>query len=129
RTLKAESVFKGRDLKAPKVTEVFKDERVSVLAVENNHFPDRAKAKMAHRSFAYRFNAPDKSIVFSGDTAYSPGLVELAKGADILVCEAMTMANKRQMEATNRGNTNTESIGRHVLETHSSTEDVARRAA
>jgi len=41
------------------------------------------------------------------------------------------MASRRQqLEAANRGNTaNTESIARHVLETHSSTEDVGRMAA
>jgi len=129
RTVKAETVFKGRDLSAPKVTEVFKDERVTVQAVENNHFPDRAKARMAHRSFAYRFNAPDRSIVLSGDTAYSPGLIELARGADVFVCEAMTMANQRQLQGRQQGAGNGESIGRHVLETHSSTEDVGRMAA
>lgn len=129
RTVKAETVFKGRDLAAPKVTEVFKDERVTVQAIENTHFPDRAKAKMAHRSFAYRFNAPDRSIVFSGDTAYSPGLVELARGADVFVCEAMTMASQRQMQGRQQGAGNTESVGRHVLETHSSTEDVGRMAS
>ena len=93
RTVKAEAVFKGRDLSAPKVTEVFKDERVTVQAIENTHFPDRAKAKMAHRSFAYRFNAPDRSVVLPAIRRYSPGLVELARGADVFVCEAMTMAN------------------------------------
>jgi ribonuclease BN (tRNA processing enzyme) len=129
RTVKAESVFKGRDLSAPKITEVFKDERVAVQAVENAHFADRAKEKMTHRSFAYRFNTPDRSIVFSGDTAYSPGLVELARGADVFVCEAMSMSMRTQLEGTNRGNTNTESIGRHVLETHTSTEEVGRMAA
>lgn len=130
RTVKAENIFKGHDLAAPKVTEVFKDARVTVQAIENAHFPDRAKAKMTHRSFAYRFNAPDRSIVFSGDTTYSPSLVELARGADLFVCEAMTMAFYRQSEATNRGNAgNGESIGRHVLETHSSTEEVGRMAA
>jgi len=129
RTVKAETVFKGRDLNAPKVTEVFKDEHVTVLAVENAHFPDRAKAKMAHRSFAYRFNAPDRSIVLSGDTAYSPGLVELARGADVFVCEAMTMATQRQLQGRAQGPATGESVGRHVLETHSSTEDVGRMAS
>jgi ribonuclease BN (tRNA processing enzyme) len=129
RTAKAEEVFKGHDLSAPKVTEVFKDEHVTVQAVENTHFSDRAKAKMTHRSFAYRFNAPDRSIVLSGDTAYSPGLVELARGADVFLCEAMTMANYRQLQGRQQGAaSNTESIGRHVLETHSTTEDVGRMA-
>jgi ribonuclease BN (tRNA processing enzyme) len=129
RTVKAETIFKGHDLSAPRVTEVFKDERVTVLAAENAHFPDRAKEKMTYRSFAYRFNASDRSIVFSGDTAYSPGLVELARNADVLVCEAMTMARHQQLLGDNRGNAaNAESIERHVLETHSTTEDVGKMA-
>ena len=128
RTVKADAIFKGRDLAAAKVTQVYKDARVTVQAVENTHFPDRAKEKMPHRSFAYRFNAPDRSIVLSGDTAYSPGLVELARGADVLVCEAMTMAMQKQL-AGRLGAGGGESINRHVLETHSTTEDVGRMAA
>lgn len=80
---------------------------------------------MPYRSFAYRFNAPDRSIVFSGDTAYSTGLIELARGADILVCEAMTAATRQQFAGADP---NAESIGRHVLETHVSTEEVGRMA-
>ena len=126
RTVRPETIFSGKDFSAPKVTEVFRDERVTVSAVENAHFPDRAKEKMPYRSFAYRFNAADRSFVFSGDTAYSANLVELARGVDYFVCETMTAAS-RQGLAGNAGG-NTESIGRHVLETHSSTEDVGRMA-
>ena len=129
RTIKAETIFSGRDLAAAKVTEVYKDARVTVQAVENTHFPDRAREKMAHRSFAYRFNAPDRSIVLSGDTAYSPGLVELARGADVFVCEAMTMAQQKTLAGRQQGAGGGESINRHVLETHSTTEDVGRMAA
>jgi ribonuclease BN (tRNA processing enzyme) len=130
RTVRPETIFSGHDVSAPKVSEVYRDDRVTVLATENTHFPDRAKEKMPYRSFAYRFNTPTRSFVFSGDTAYSTGLIELARGADVFVCEAMSMANRRQMEA-NRGNNaaNGESISRHVLETHSSTEEVGRMAA
>ena len=130
RTVRPETVFSGHDVAAPKVTEVFRDERVTVLAAENAHFPDRAKAKMPYRSFAYRFNTPTRSFVFSGDTAYSTGLIELARGADVFVCEAMSMANRRQLEENRGANAaNTESINRHVLETHSSAEEVGRMAA
>ncbi|MGB0958832.1 MAG: MBL fold metallo-hydrolase [Halocynthiibacter sp.] len=38
---------------------------------------------------AYRFDAHGKSIVFSGDTTYLPRMADFAKGADILVHEAM----------------------------------------
>src|SRR5205814_6683406 len=40
-------------------------------------------------SYAFRFDAKDRSIVISGDTAYAPDLAEFAKGADVLVHEVM----------------------------------------
>src|SRR6267378_423497 len=38
-------------------------------------------------NFAYKFETPDGSIVFSSDTNYNPKLAEFAKGADVLVHE------------------------------------------
>ncbi len=40
-------------------------------------------------AFAYRFDTPDRSIVISGDTLPSETLIALARGADVLVHEAM----------------------------------------
>src|SRR3546814_12383282 len=40
-------------------------------------------------ALAYRFDFPDRSIVFSGDTRASDNLTALAAGADILVHEAI----------------------------------------
>jgi ribonuclease BN (tRNA processing enzyme) len=131
RMVDPKTIFRGRDLTAPKITEVFKDDRVTVQAVENTHFPDRAKAKMDYRSFAYRFNTPARSIVFSGDTAYSENLIQLATGADLFVCEVLGTGNGPNANARGPApnNDNTESIGRHVRETHSTPEEVGRMAA
>jgi ribonuclease BN (tRNA processing enzyme) len=127
RTVRPETLYAGHDVSAPKITEVLRDERVTVSAVENAHFPDRAKEKMPYRSFSYRFNTPDRSIVFSGDTAYSTNLIELARGADVFVCEVRGTAGQ---QANGRGApASGESIARHVVETHSSAEDVGRMAA
>jgi ribonuclease BN (tRNA processing enzyme) len=131
RTVDPKTIFHGRDLAAPKITEVFKDDKVAVLAVENTHFPDRAKAKMDYRSFAYRFNTATRSIVFSGDTAYSDNLIELARGADVFVCEVLgnAAATNTPGAAAAPINNNTESIARHVRETHSTPADVGKMAA
>ena len=40
-------------------------------------------------NFAYKFETPDGMIVFSSDTDYNPKLAEFAKGADVLVHEAI----------------------------------------
>src|SRR5215467_6754818 len=62
--------------------EVMRNDDVKVTAARVRHPP-------ITQAYAYRFDCPDRSIVISGDTAYSPELVSLAKGADVLVCESM----------------------------------------
>ena len=61
---------------------VFADERVTVTTTLVNHPP------FAH-AFAYRIDTRDRSIVISGDTTPSEALIALARGADVLVHEAM----------------------------------------
>jgi ribonuclease BN (tRNA processing enzyme) len=133
RTVLPESLFHGHDLAATsKPAAVFKDERVTVLSIENTHFPDRSKAAMPYRSLAYRFESKTRSIVLSGDTAYSKNLVDLAQGADVFVCEVIDQAIHDQMAAQAKaaaeaGNPN--SISRHVADTHSTPTDVGRMAS
>ncbi|MEA3139039.1 MAG: hypothetical protein QOK23_1208 [Gammaproteobacteria bacterium] len=57
---------------------VMGDDNVRVTATLVNHPP-------VVPSFAYRFDASDRSIVISGDTTRSDNLVKLAQGADVLV--------------------------------------------
>src|SRR5438128_4240988 len=40
-------------------------------------------------NYAWRFDTPDRSLVFSGDTAPSEAMIALAQGADVLVHEVM----------------------------------------
>jgi ribonuclease BN (tRNA processing enzyme) len=133
RTQGPESLFTGRDLAAPRISDVFRDGRVTVRAVENTHFPERAMKQMAYRSLSYRFDMADRSVVFSGDTAYSPTLVDLARNADLFVCETIEVAlyqrlrQQAEQEEAKTGNRN--SVARHIVETHSTTEDVGRMAA
>jgi ribonuclease BN (tRNA processing enzyme) len=61
---------------------VLRNDRVTVTCAVVNHPP-------IHPALAYRFDFPERSIVFSGDTTKVDALVTLAKGADVLVHEAM----------------------------------------
>jgi ribonuclease BN (tRNA processing enzyme) len=61
---------------------VMQDENVKVTAALVDHPP-------VVPAFAYRFDAADRSIVFSGDTARSESVVRLARGADVLVHSAL----------------------------------------
>ncbi len=124
--------FRGHDVQATKEPlRIFADDRVVVSAVENTHYPPRSTARMPYRSIALRFDSRQRSIVFSGDTAYSANLVKLARGADVFVCEIIDPSVLEQMrtrarESAAAGNPN--NIYRHVAETHSSPADVARMA-
>lgn len=57
---------------------IMRDENVTVTATLVDHPP-------VVPAFAYRFDAPDRSIVISGDTRPCDNLLKLAKGADVLV--------------------------------------------
>ena len=133
RTTRPEQLFHGHDVAAEAApVQVFKDDRLTVTAVENTHFPDRAKAAMRYRSLAYRLQTETRSIVISGDTAYSKNLVTLAKGADFFVCELIdqpqydvNLAAAQREKAQGREN----SVAQHVVETHSNNAEVGRMAA
>lgn len=75
--------FEGHDIQADGV--FFQDDRVKVTAVENTHY--HGAAPSADKSYAYRFDTPDRSVVFCGDSGPSEALTRLATGADVLVCE------------------------------------------
>ena len=62
--------------------DVMSDGNVKVTAALVDHPP-------VVPAFAYRFDARDRSIVISGDTAPSQNLVKLASGADVLVHSVM----------------------------------------
>ena len=61
---------------------VMSDENMRVTAALVDHPP-------VVPAFGYRFDARDRSIVISGDTAPSDNLVRLAQGADVLVHAVM----------------------------------------
>jgi ribonuclease BN (tRNA processing enzyme) len=77
-------------------------------------------------AYAYRFDAHDRSVVISGDTAYAPALAEFAKGADVLVHEVMYLP---AVEALVRRLPNATRLRDHLLASHTLPEDVGKIAA
>jgi ribonuclease BN (tRNA processing enzyme) len=61
---------------------VMQDENVKVSAIVVEHPPVKP-------ALGYRFDFHDRSIAFSGDTAPLQAVAQMAKGADVLVHEAM----------------------------------------
>jgi ribonuclease BN (tRNA processing enzyme) len=102
---------------------VMEDDRVRVTAALVDHYTLKP-------SFAYRFDARTRSgarsVVFSGDTAPSASLVELARGADVLVHEVMY---KPALEKLTAASDNAPTLLDHLLKSHTTTEQVGKIAA
>jgi ribonuclease BN (tRNA processing enzyme) len=97
---------------------VMQDENVRVRAAVVHHPP-------VAPAFAYRFDAPDRSIVISGDTSPTASLIELADGADVLVHEAMFVPGVERMVARVP---NAPALRRSILSHHTTAEDAGRVA-
>ena len=95
---------------------VYEDAHIRVTSATVDHYTVKP-------AFAYRFDTPDRSIVVSGDTTFSENLVRLARGADLLIHEAMYLPGIRQLAGGNA------SLMRHLLQSHSTTEQVGLVAA
>lgn len=78
----------------------------------------------------YRFDYKGRSLVLSGDTAASPALVTNARGADLLVHEALQPRLVEQMThlLDRRGLPGTAQITRDILDYHASPELAAEQA-
>jgi ribonuclease BN (tRNA processing enzyme) len=77
-------------------------------------------------SFAYRFDTPDRSIVISGDTAPADSIVSLAKGADVLVHDALYPEGVDRLVAAVP---NAATLKKSILSHHTTAADAGRIAA
>src|SRR6185312_2869673 len=76
-------------------------------------------------AFAYRFDAPDRSIVISGDTRHSDALIRLAQGADVLVHEALYPSAVDRLVAPLP---NAAALKKSILSHHTTAEEVGHIA-
>ena len=97
---------------------VMRDDQMTVRATLVDHPP-------VAPAFAYRFDAADRSIVISGDTARSENLVKLAQGADLLVHSAVYMPAVDRLVARVP---NAPALKRSIIAGQTSAEDAGRVA-
>ena len=126
-------VFVGHDV-APGL--IYQDANVKVRAVENTHFhiPEGTPFYGKYKSYSYRFEAPDRVIVFTGDTGPSGAVTELAKDADVLVSEVGSAEDLRQVLIKNGSwqsmtPEQQTALMRHLTEEHLTPEEVGKMAA
>ena len=98
---------------------VLQNDDLKVSACEVRH-------PMVKQAYAFRFDAKDRSVVISGDTAYAPELAEFAKGADVLVHEVMYLPGIEELVGRLP---NAKRLREHLLAAHTLPEDVGRIAA
>ena len=131
RTIPIEQLFFGHDI-GPGM--IYQDANIKVTAIENTHFGfHKGAAAGKHKSYSYRFETPSRVIVFTSDTGPFAGLVEFAKGADLLVAEANSIEQRMQdlirsgqwQVMTTEGQAR---IKRQMAEGHLSPEDVGKLA-
>jgi ribonuclease BN (tRNA processing enzyme) len=76
---------------------IYQDANIKVTAVENTHYHfHRGSDVGKHQSYAYRFETPDRVVVFTGDTGASDAVTELANGADLLVTQTSSFKDRMQ---------------------------------
>jgi len=84
--------MRAHDIAGPGL--VYQDDNIKVTAVENchYHFAPGTPGFGWQKSYALRFETPDRVIVFSGDTGpCGDVLARFAKGVDILVHEVIDL--------------------------------------
>lgn len=96
---------------------------VKITVIRVNHAP-------IDPAFGYRIDYKGRSIALSGDTVYSPTFTAAAKGADLMLYEAL---NKKMVAALGeklgqRGQAANAQIMKDIQNYHASPEDAARSA-
>jgi ribonuclease BN (tRNA processing enzyme) len=105
---------------------VMQDDNVKVTSVVVQHPP-------VTPALGYRFDFPDRSIAFSGDTTALEAVARLARGADVLVHEAMDFPAievfvRQQLAAAGPGAGSLDAVMAHMHADHTSAEDAGRIA-
>ena len=107
---------------------------VKVSVAENSHysFPADSDEARRYKSLSYRFDLPDRSIVYTGDTGPSASVESLAKDADLLVSEIIDVEGVMAALRSSRPDLGSEALQnaeRHLSTHHLSPCEVGQLAS
>jgi ribonuclease BN (tRNA processing enzyme) len=111
---------------------VYQDDRIRVTAVENTHYhlkPGEVAYDKGDKSYAYRFDTPNRSVVFTGDTGSSEAVTRLARGADVLVSEVIDETATRRWLRDELHIPEQPDVKSHMVHEHITPEEVGEMAA
>jgi ribonuclease BN (tRNA processing enzyme) len=91
RSVPIAEIFFGHDVGTGMI---YQDKNIEVTAAENTHYGFHKEARF--KSYALRFETPDRVIAFTGDTGWSEAVVALVKNADLLVTETSSFEERKQ---------------------------------
>lgn len=106
---------------------------VKVTARQNSHysFVPGSELDRRYKSLSFRFDAPGRSIVYTGDTGPSTAVEELASGADLLVSEMIDLDRilTPAQRSTLAGNASGQDMPLHLREHHVTPDQVGKISA
>lgn len=106
---------------------------VKVTARQNSHysFVPGSELDRRYKSLSFRFDAPGRSIVYTGDTGPSTAVEELASGADLLVSEMIDLDRilTPAQRSTLAGNASGQDMPLHLREHHVTPDQVGEISA
>ncbi|MEY4761171.1 MAG: hypothetical protein RLZZ200_1027 [Pseudomonadota bacterium] len=115
---------------------VYEDANIRVTALENchYHYEPGDPGYGTQKSYAFRIQTPDKTIVLSGDTGdCGKALVDFARGADLLVHEVVLLEpieqQLRRDPAIRYHPNQLADLMQHMRDEHTTPEDIGRLAA
>ena len=120
----------SREIRPGDVVEI---DNIRISACENTHY--RCEENFGQDgpvSLSYRFDAPDRSMVFTGDTGPCRALESLAEGADLLVGElidADIVINRIRANSPEMSERALQKMWQHFTEHHLTPEDLGKLAA
>ncbi|MBE3637600.1 MBL fold metallo-hydrolase [Mangrovicoccus algicola] len=102
-----------------------------VTAAKNSHYSFAHGSEMdrKYESLSFRFDTPDRSITYTGDTGWSDAVIELARGTDLLVSELIDLPSVMETVRRTAPEHLTGEIEAHLSAHHVSPDEIGRMAA